>query len=247
MLSAATIRAIMAAPTVDALRDHDYRRVLAAAQAAGLAGEPRAPQTAREAWAASALEQLAYSCDGARTQDGVGFTAGDTGVGRLLGFRVAAGGGLDDAAWRAAIRLCAKYQRTQAGLMPEPDEQDRALDARLVGEAALEAARESARSVSSVLAEARRRAASARIQITLVGDVSTPEGQQTATFLVVAPYSARALDDWRGIRGRRWESGPKANRVPYREARALHALLEAHYRGEDAVGPKGFFVIGGDQ
>lgn len=243
-LPGAVVRAIQEAPGVDALGDHDYQRVLAAAEAAGLAGEPRAPETAREVWAARGLTQLAYSCDGAKTEDGVGFAKPDSLVGRWLGYHVAAGGGLDDAAWRASIRLCAKYARTQVGSMPDPDERDAALDARLAGEAALEAARERAKSVSAVIAEAKRRVANAPVRITLVGDVSTPEGQAQASFLVVAPYRADALDDWRHLPGRRWEGGPKANRVPYREARALHALLARHYAGQDAVGPKGFFVVG---
>jgi hypothetical protein len=234
----------MNAPGVDALTDHDYRAVLAAAQAAGLEGEPRAPKTLREVWAQGALQSLAFSCDGAKTQDGTGFNKPDTNVGRYLGYYVASGGGLDDAAWRAAIRICAKYQMTQVGAMPEPDDADRELDARMAGDAALEAARERARSVSSVVSEAKRRAMNAKVSLTLVGDIKTARGQDEAYFLVAAPYNADAVDAWRDIPGRRWERGERCNRVPYRQARALNALLVRFYKGQDAMGPKGFFVVG---
>lgn len=243
-LSGAVVRAILEAPGVDALRDHDYGSVLDAAQAAGLAGEPRAPKTLREVWAQGALQQLAYSCDGARTQDGEGFNKPDTNVGRYLGFHVARGGGLDDAAWRAAIRVCAKYQDSQVGRMPEPDDIDRDLDARLAGDDALEAARERARSVSSVISEAKRRAAGAPVVIRLEGAVSTPEEQAEAYWSVTTPYRAEAVNAWRRIPGRQWDAKGKSNRVPYREARALHALLREFFDGCDAMGPKGFFVVG---
>lgn len=63
-------------------------------------------------------------------------------------------------------------------------------------------------------------------------------------FNVATPYRPEATQDWRGIRGRRWDSAKKANYVPTQSKRALWALLRKHFIGAVLVSPKGETIIG---
>lgn len=67
--------------------------------------------------------------------------------------------------------------------------------------------------------------------------------QNGGVFRVSAPYSDAATADWRRIPGRRWNREAKTNEVPASERRALWSLLQAHYAGLRAMGPKGAFRI----
>ena len=60
---------------------------------------------------------------------------------------------------------------------------------------------------------------------------------------VHARFVEGAADDWRAIRGRRWNGETKTNEVPKSERRALWALLVRHYAGAVGVGPRGPFTV----
>jgi hypothetical protein len=64
-------------------------------------------------------------------------------------------------------------------------------------------------------------------------------------FVVKTPYSPASTDAWRQIKGRQWSKENKTNSVPVAEREALWALLRRFFAGEQAIGPKGPFVVGG--
>jgi hypothetical protein len=66
---------------------------------------------------------------------------------------------------------------------------------------------------------------------------------RAGSYEVTAPYIAVATEDWRRIRGRRFDPIAKINTVPLTEKKALWALLQRHYAGAIAVGSKGVFAI----
>jgi hypothetical protein len=74
----------------------------------------------------------------------------------------------------------------------------------------------------------------ADITISVDGDV----------LLVATPWSESANEQWRTIRGRRWDRELRVNRVPSSERAALWALLRRCFGGRLATGPKGPFVVG---
>jgi SNF2 family DNA or RNA helicase len=83
----------------------------------GTNGSRRGPQTARETWAAQALETLAGNdTDHALEQNGVGFNRLDGEFGHSLAKQVS--NGLTDRQWAAAVKLCVNYQR-QIGAAPK--------------------------------------------------------------------------------------------------------------------------------
>lgn len=195
-------------------------------------GLPRPPQTAQERFAASAIVSLTASCDGAVEDDGIGFNAGDTGLGRMLGAYVASGVEFDDAEWRGICALVRKYHG-QVGAMPAPDADDVRLDAQF--QEALDSLRERSKHAHKV--EKRIAVDDFDVVLTRDGDV----------WRVATPYVAAATNDWRTLPGRRWDGQQGVNVVPYRESRSLDALLRRHYAGKLARGPKGVFVIGFDK
>ncbi len=216
-----------------------YESILALATSLGLVrGEPRGPSTPQEQWALAALVALTAECDGAVSDDAVGFNKADTQIGRYLGHYVAAGGLLDDCEWRAAVAVCGKYHG-QIGERPEATGEDVRLDGlfrRGHNESddardALDSLRGRARAVT----EASKRAESPDVVIERDGE----------RLLVSTPYAEAASNDWRRIPSRRWDSARKVNAVAVADSRALNALLEKHYRGKIARGPKGVFVVGG--
>ena len=72
-----------------------------------LATERRAPRGPRETWAAQAICQLAGQCDGAQTEDEVGFMKSDVALGHSLAAHVA--DGLTDGEWHVAVRVALRY------------------------------------------------------------------------------------------------------------------------------------------
>lgn len=224
-------------------------------------GELREAASAQERWARNALVALTQQCDGAVTDDAVGFNKADTNVGRYLGHYVEQGGLFDDTEWRAAVGLCRKYHE-QVGACPPADEHDRAVDARLADavadlrqraktvsaaeraelarrEAAAERERERAERAEREAAERERRANAPEITIEVSED-----GER---LLVRTPYNADATAAWRAIPSRRWNTEHQGNVISKAHSRELHALLVQHYSGKRAIGPKGPFVVGGAQ
>lgn len=63
-------------------------------------------------------------------------------------------------------------------------------------------------------------------------------------LVVRAPYSAALTEDFRAIKGRRWDADRKVNTFPATAADTLRSVLVKHFSGQRAIGPKGEFVIG---
>jgi len=60
---------------------------------------------------------------------------------------------------------------------------------------------------------------------------------------IKTPYRKSSLNAWKGIRGRFWHRRSQKNSVPARAEKALWQLLQTHYKGLVAEGPKGQFLI----
>jgi len=239
----------------DAFAGLDYAEVVGVAS--GMRGEARVASSRQETWAAEALASLASSCDGAREDDGVGFNKSDTNAGRYLGYFVARGGTLDDVEWQGAIDLLQKYHG-QIGQMPRPDAQDEARVARV--DAAERAAAGDAEGsafkarLAVVLTEAKR-VQKARIKhLKRLAEPDVVIARENAddasggVWVVSAPYCEAAVQAWRNIHrefGGGWSKSRNVRIVPYKGARALHALLTKHHAGQYARGLKGAYVIGG--
>lgn len=213
---------------------------------APLRGEPRAPSSAQERFAAGALMALTSDCDGAKVDDGVGFNKADTNAGRYLGHWIARGGDLDDVEWQGAIDMLPKYHG-QVGRLPAPDEADLARRARLLNDEAFK------ERLGAVLREAKRvRKAREQHQLRLTKpDIEiTREGAERedgGVWVVSAPYCEEAVQAWRNLHrefGGGWSMAREVRIVPYRGARALHALLTTYHVGQYARGLKGVYVIG---
>jgi hypothetical protein len=245
-----------AAPTArrDAFAGVDYAEVVGVAS--GLRGAARAAASRQETWAHGALVALAGACDGAREEDGVGFNKSDTNAGRYLGYFVDHGGMLDDVEWQGAVDMLQKYHG-QVGRMPRPDVQDEARVARI--DAAERAAAGDAEGgafkarLAVVLTEAKR-VQKARIKhlkrLAEPDVVITRENADDVTggvWVVSAPYCEAAVQAWRNIHrefGGGWSKSRGVRVVPFKGARALHALLTTHHAGQYARGLKGAYVIG---
>lgn len=238
----------------DAFAGLDYAEVVGVAS--GMRGEARVASSRQETWAAEALASLTASCDGAREDDGVGFNKSDTNAGRYLGHFIARGGMLDDVEWQGAIDLLQKYHG-QIGRMPRPDAQDEARVARV--DAAERAAAGDAEGsafkarLAVVLTEAKR-VQKARIKhLKRLADpevIITRENADDASggvWVVSAPYCEAAVQAWRNIHrefGGGWSKSRGVRIVPFKGARALHALLTTHHAGQAARGLKGAYIIG---
>jgi hypothetical protein len=209
-----------------------YLDALKAAEKLFGRGVLRPAKTAQERFAADALVSLTAVCDGALKDDEMGFSAADTGLGRMLGAYVGRGAEFDDAEWRGICALVRKYHG-QVGRMPSPDDEDRRLDAQY--QEALDSLRERSKHAHKV----EKRLAVSDFDVVLIRD-----GDE---WIVEAPYVAAATVDWRTLPGRRWDGARGVNRCPYRESRALDALLRKHYAGKLANGPKGAFMVGFDK
>jgi hypothetical protein len=236
----------------DAFAGLDYGEVVGVA--AAMRGEARVAASTQEVWAARALASLTADCDGAVTDDGAGFNKSDTNAGRYLGHYTAAGGMLDDVEWQGAIDLLQKYHG-QIGRMPRPDEQDEARFARVdaieraaAGEegafkARLAVVLREAKRVQKARAEHQHRLANPDVEIVREG----AEREDGGVWVVTAPYCEAAVQAWRNLHrefGGGWSKSRSVRIVPYRGARALHALLTAHHAGQYARGLKGSYVIG---
>lgn len=187
---------------------------LAASQLGLVRGEPRGPQNAQEQWAKRALEQLAGDCDGAFSDDGMGFNKADTVAGRYLGFYVAGGGLLDDTEWKGAIEICRKYAG-QVGECPAPE--SKGADKEL---------RERAKLVTKA----------SKIKPAIVIE------RKGGKLHIAAPYSASATGAWRAISSRTWDGAAKRNIVAESDFSAVRALLAKHYAGEIVATPEEVFV-----
>jgi hypothetical protein len=229
----------------DAFDDVDYADVVGVA--APLRGEARVAASTQEAWAHGALIALTGACDGAKEDDGVGFNKSDTNAGRYLGHFVARGGMLDDVEWQGAVDMLKKYHG-QAGRVPRADALDTARSARVAEQAEAFRAR-----LTVVLTEARRvqKARAKHLKRLSEPDVvitrentDAPDG---GVWTVLAPFNEPAVQAWRNLHrefGGGWSKSRGVRIVPYKGARAIHALLTAHHAGQYAKGLKGAYVIG---
>jgi SWI/SNF-related matrix-associated actin-dependent regulator of chromatin subfamily A-like protein 1 len=108
---------VIESPVVDAL-NQAHRNGSLPVKANGSNGSRRGPETAREVWAAQALEKLAGNdLDHAMELNGVGFNRLDNHFGHSLAGQVSRYG-LTSTQWAAAIQLCTKYQG-QVGAIPK--------------------------------------------------------------------------------------------------------------------------------
>lgn len=83
-----------------------------------MAGEARAAASPQEEWAQAALITLTgLDPDGAKERNDIGFNKPDSWLGRALAMKVR--GGLADAEWRMAVKMCKKYHG-QVGECPAP-------------------------------------------------------------------------------------------------------------------------------
>ena len=229
----------------DAFDDVDYADVVGVA--APLRGEARVAASTQEAWAHGALIALTGACDGAKEDDGVGFNKSDTNAGRYLGHFVARGGMLDDVEWQGAVDMLRKYHG-QAGRVPRADALDTARATRVAEQAEAFRAR-----LTVVLTEARRvqKARAKHLKRLSEPDVvitrenaDAPDG---GVWTVFAPFNEPAVQAWRNLHrefGGGWSKSRGVRIVPYKGARAIHALLTAHHAGQYAKGLKGAYVIG---
>jgi hypothetical protein len=233
----------MATKKQDAFEGLDYANLVEVA--ALVRGQAHAPTTAQERWAQRGLMALAGACDGAKEDDGVGFNKGDTNAGRYLGHFVGEGGCLDDVEWQAAIDMLGKYHG-QIGRRPVAD----ALDtARLT---ALEATVEGTGCdfkgrLMEVHTEAKRRQKARKNREKRLANPTVTLEREGLLWVVTTPYNIDATEDWRTLHkehGGRWDRDRKVRLVPYKASRALNTLLETHYKGEAACGPKGAYFIG---
>jgi len=239
----------------DVFSEVEFSTVVGVAEA--MRGEVRAAGSTQEAWAMRALVALTADCDGARAEDGVGFNKADTGAGRYLGHYVGAGGKLDDVEWSAAIEMLQKYHG-QIGHCPKPDDLDRARRARVQALSGSDGFRDRLKTVHGEAKRVQReRDRVQRERDREVRDLAkrlrSPEVTITLDsgerWIVYTPYNEGAVAAWRDLHrshGGRWVSATRSRVVPYRSARALHALLVEHHAGEVARGPKGVFVVGRD-
>ena len=62
-------------------------------------------------------------------------------------------------------------------------------------------------------------------------------------YAVQTPYGIAAVDAMRAIPGRRWDGKNKLNTFPMDSGQKLYAMIQEHYEGKTAIGPKGPFVI----
>jgi len=233
------------APRRDAFDDVDYADVVGVA--APLRGEARVAASTQEAWAHRALIALTGACDGAKEDDGVGFNKSDTNAGRYLGHFVARGGMLDDVEWQGAVDMLKKYHG-QAGRAPRPDALDTARAARVAEQeeafrARLTVVLTEARRVQKARAKHLKRLAEPDVIITRE-NADAPDG---GVWTVFAPFNEPAVQAWRNLHrefGGGWSKSRGVRIVPYKGARAIHALLTAHHAGQYAKGMKGAYVIG---
>lgn len=233
------------APRRDAFDDVDYADVVGVA--APLRGAARVAASTQEAWAHVALIALTGACDGAKEADSVGFNKSDTNAGRYLGHFVARGGMLDDVEWQGAVDMLRKYHG-QAGRVPRADALDTARAARVAEQAEAFRARltvvlTEARRVQKARAKHLKRLAEPDVIITREGD-DAPDG---GVWTVLAPFHEPAVQAWRNLHrefGGGWSKSRGVRIVPYKGARAIHALLTAHHAGQYAKGLKGAYVIG---
>ena len=233
------------APRRDAFDDVDYADVVGVA--APLRGAARVAASTQEAWAHRALITLSDVCDGARVDDGVGFNKSDTNAGRYLGYFLSCGGRLDDVEWQGAIDMLKKYHG-QAGRAPRADAIDAARVARVAEQdeafrARLSVVLTEARRVQKARAQHRQRLADPDVVIARE-HADAPDG---GVWVVTAPYCEAAVQAWRDLHrecGGGWSKSRGVRIVPHRGARAIHALLTAHHRGQYAQGQKGAYVIG---
>lgn len=123
----ARIRAARETADVGKIRRESVRRAAAAVVSRGYAvpsrsqgqgsvqgdvqeeGPPRGPESAEERWAAWAVVHLASACDGATTEDGVGFMKSDVALGHSIAASVPHG--LSDLEWAVVVRICQHYPR----------------------------------------------------------------------------------------------------------------------------------------
>lgn len=62
-------------------------------------------------------------------------------------------------------------------------------------------------------------------------------------LIVRMPYDERAVSLCQRIPGRIWRKESKVTEFPATQARAVWAMLQACYKGQRAIGPKGYFEI----
>lgn len=226
--------------------------------AADLRGEPRPAEGRQELWAARGLVSLTGSCDGAVTDDGVGFNKSDTNGGRYLGYHIGAGGALDDVEWEAAIAMLGKYHG-QIGSKPPPDEHDLARRDRVVKvdedegfrarlDAILDEARKIQKERMAAVRELQRRIENPEVIIGREGADRPDGGTLTVKTTKRVGYDVFEVrrSAWTALHaehGGRWDGLRTLRVVPYRAARALNALLEAHYEGEVCRGTTGKVYI----
>jgi hypothetical protein len=222
--------------------------------AADLRGEPRPAEGRQEVWASRGLVTLTGACDGAVTDDGIGFNKSDTNGGRYLGYHIGAGRALDDVEWEAAITMLGKYHG-QIGSKPAPDEHDLARRDRVMQvdedegfRARLDVVLDEARSLQkermAAAAELQRRIDNPDVIIGREG-ADRPDGGvltvKTTRRVGYDVFEARRAA-WSALHaehGGRWDGVGALRTVPYRAARALNALLEAHHDGEVCRGTTG--------